>query len=801
MNPTVLATAGSQPTKQYKYTPITTFLFFTGLVTQRSPFSPYDTRYNARYLGGRPDMLADGLNVEVSNTGTIQRRPGVSPFSSATLSGPADSFYSFHQINGSSNPITVIADTAANVYTLTSTAATSIFTKGMGAGQAYFQGVGNTLYFGDGIEEKAWQGTGQARNWGIAIGSVNNATPATGGSFATDGSFGNAWSNPTNILVNDGNFAIVNVPPAGGPMDSLSATGFGFTVPSTTTILGIQVDVKGQSSITGLFTPALTIQLLKAGSLAGNTEGGHLPSSNGFVTFGGTSDLWGTSWTPADINNANFGVQVPGSSFLIPFGGNGANFQIDYIQITIYGFGGPSIAVSGSAGTFSAVTGYKYVFAYGNSNSGHISDPTNPSASTGVFTNKLNVSVSLTASTDSQVNQIRVFRTKDGGSVFFELPTSPYPNTTANITDNSDDSTLQTLNFFLSSPTLENSPPPSGAVKLTYHLGRVWVVVNNVVSYSAGPDVIIGNGNEAWPPLNFLTFPSTVNRLVPTSGGLIVFTSDDTWIIQESIAPFTGSVFEPNLGLLSYNALDIIGSRIFLYTSDKQFVEASAAGINEIGYAIGNTLESSFDPSKAYVASLVAGTSDKAVYIADGSANWFRCNWNQPPEGGPTWSPQATVGFGFSALVSIETSPGVHQLLIGGNDKKVYTRNTSVFSDNGAPYPAFVTIGSLVLAQPGQMAEVSSITAELQQVGTVPSVSVLMEEISGSFDNLPSPIDDPPRLKPSLTVMSKRYHLSTAQPPASALCRHMRMKVTFATEAVKNEILSLSVFGALHYSE
>jgi len=327
------------------------------------------------------------------------------------------------------------------------------------------------------------------------------------------------------------------------------------------------------------------------------------------------------------------------------------------------------------------------------------------------------------------------------------------------------------------------------------------VVVNNTISYSAGPDVIIGNGNEAFPPLNFLTFPSTVNRLVPTSGGLIVFTTDDTWIIQASVAPFEAVMFEPNLGLLSYNALDIIGSRIFLYTSDKQFVEASAAGINEIGYAIGNTLESNFDPSKAYVASLVAGTSDKAVYIADGTSSWFRCNWNQPPEGGPTWSPQATVSFGFSSLVSIETSPGVHQLLIGGNDNKVYTRNTSVFSDNGVAYSAFVTIGSLVLAQPGQMAEVSSITTELQKVGTVPTVSVLMEEISGPFETLPSPIDDPPRLKPSNTVMSKRYHLSNAQPPVAALCRHMRIKVTFASEIAKNEILSLSTFGALHYSE
>jgi hypothetical protein len=307
--------------------------------------------------------------------------------------------------------------------------------------------------------------------------------------------------------------------------------------------------------------------------------------------------------------------------------------------------------------------------------------------------------------------------------------------------------------------------------------------------------------SAALASINFLTFPSAVNRLVPMSGGLLVFTTDDTWLISASAPPFTAEMFEPNLGLLSWNALDTLGSRIFLYTSDRQFAEASASGVNELGYAIGDLLETGFDPSTAYVASLVAGTSDKAVYIADGSTSWFRCNWNQPPEGGPCWSPKATISPGFLAVMSVEISPGVHRLLIGGNDGNVYMRDTTVFSDNGTPYSAFATIGSLVLAQPGQIAEVASITTELRQVGTVPTASVLMEEISGSFETLPNPINDPPMLPPSSTVMAKRFHLSTAQPPVSALCRHMQVKLGFAPEAAKNELLSLSIYGRLHYSE
>lgn len=796
----ILQLEGSSPQKPFKYTPITTFLFFSGLVTQRSPFSPYDTRYNARYLGGRPDMLIDGLNVELSNIGTLQRRPGLSLFSIATLASAALSFYSFHQINSSTNPIQLIADTASTVYVVTPTSATSILAKANGASQTYFQGVGNTLYMGDTVEQKAWQGSGASRNWGIAIGSVNNATAPTGGTVATDNADnGRVWVNPNNVLTNDGNFAVMNVPPGGTGANSLNVTGFGFGIAATSTILGIQVEVEGQTTTP---TNPLSIVLLKSGSPIGSIENAALPASNGFVTFGGSSDLWGATWTPSDINSATFGIQIKGiPAAAAPFGGT-LNYQIDYIRITIYGFGGPSIAVSGSAGTFSAVTGYTYVFAYGNSNSGHVSNPTNPSASTGVFTNKLNVQVSLTASTDPQVNQIRVFRTKDGGTVLFELPNSPFPNTTANVTDNAPDNTLQLLNFFLASPTLSNSPPPSGLVKLAFHLGRVWGSVNNLVYYSGGPDTLLGSGSEAFPPANVFVFPSTVNRLVPISSGLLVFTTDDTYIILGTgISTFYSQLFEPGLGLLSWNAFDIQGSRMFMYTSDRQFVEVSASGVNEIGYAIGDQLQTNFDPSLVYVSSLVSGTSDRAVYIADGSSNWYRCNWNQPPEGGAAWSSKATITGGYSSVVSVETSPGVHQLLVGATNGQILTRNTSVFSDSGAPYSASATIGSIVLAQPGQISEVAHLTLELQRQGTIPSLSVLLDEISGTFDNLPSPIDDPPRLPPSTTLYSKRYHLSTASPGVSAYCRHLRIKISFAIEATKNEVLSLSLYGRLNYVE
>lgn len=962
MYPTILAQAGSSPTKQPKYTPITTLNWFSGLVTQRSPFSPYSSRSEARYLGGRPDMLIDGLNIELTNIGTLQRRPGLSLFSSANLGSAPLTFYSFHPPSALNNPITIIADTATNVYTLTTTSKTSILTKANGAGQSYFQGVGTTLYIGDGVDLQAWPGTGVTRNWGIAMNNTASTIGPNGCGTGADVPVtnGTIWANPGNITANDGSFATVTLtPPTGGTFtvgpnaptaavttgvgapwgsptsieildgvgatssvtihslfsqflqgtgynfgipananingitvvvyyigapsvnftyggssdlwgttwapsdinnsgfgvqlritndgannltdsvqlvkagagsgsgkssgfgnaedtvdfisisvsyttpvgltsltDLLQGTNFGFALSSANTVSGILVEIKGvgNSQPTGT---SLIVSIVKNGIPAGAAKTSILLNgTNTFISLGSSSDLWGTTFSPGDINNTNFGISIQGTNS----SASSAQWSVDFVRITVFGTGGPTIAVSGSAGTFSATVGYQYVFAYGNSSSGAVSNPTPPSASTGIFTNKLNVAVTLTASTDPQVNQIRVFRTKDGGSTFFELPISPFSNTSTNILDNSPDSSLNLFSFFLVSPTFSNSPPPAGLINLTYHLNRIWGSVGNFVYYAGGPDTLLGNGAEAFPPSNVFPFPSPVKKLVPISNGLLVFTTDDTWVIVGTTnSTFYSMIYQEGLGILSWNALDIAGSNIFMYTSDKQFLVGTAAGLNEIGFAIGDKLEASFNPATVYVASLISGTRDKAVFISDGVSNWFRCNWNQPPEGGPAWSPMATITGGATAVVSVETSPGVHQLFVGQSNGSVLVRDLSTFSDNSFSYSAFITIGSIVLAQPGQLAEVSNINLELQKRGTVPGLGVLLDEISGSFEVLNNSVDSPARLTPSKTLFSKRFDL--AQGNDSALCRHLRIQISFATEAVQNELLTLSIFGKLRYEE
>ena len=82
--------------------------------------------------------------------------------------------------------------------------------------------------------------------------------------------------------------------------------------PAGATINGITVSINRSSS--GTTAPLIrdnVVSLVKAGTIVGNNlavTGTDWPNTAATVNYGGISNLWGTTWTPADINNAVFGV-------------------------------------------------------------------------------------------------------------------------------------------------------------------------------------------------------------------------------------------------------------------------------------------------------------------------------------------------------------------------------------------------------------------------------------------------------------------------------------------------------------
>jgi hypothetical protein len=143
--------------------------------------------------------------------------------------------------------------------------------------------------------------------------TVGNARSAfqfdpVGSSDAAYGSI--SWNNPTRIIANDASIASLAV---SGTTDSnyLKGLDFGFDIPSNATITGIEANIsKLRSGGTTGEVIDDTVRLVKGGTVVGS----NLASpdawfgSRHMVTYGSSTELWGTTWTPADINDTNFGM-------------------------------------------------------------------------------------------------------------------------------------------------------------------------------------------------------------------------------------------------------------------------------------------------------------------------------------------------------------------------------------------------------------------------------------------------------------------------------------------------------------
>lgn len=160
--------------------------------------------------------------------------------------------------------------------------------------------------------------------------------PTTTSTPAGTGSNGQ-WSNPSNIFAADGNSAstayLLNTGGSKTALADLIATGFGYNLPSSAIIDGIQLEYKVVSAARWSEGSSF-IRLMKAGVIAGSNKAGSGVANSGVWTYGGPTDLWGTTWTPADINNATFGANLNMDGLT----SSPADYQmsIDYVRVTVY---------------------------------------------------------------------------------------------------------------------------------------------------------------------------------------------------------------------------------------------------------------------------------------------------------------------------------------------------------------------------------------------------------------------------------------------------------------------------------
>lgn len=126
---------------------------------------------------------------------------------------------------------------------------------------------------------------------------------------------GTTWTTPTNALLEDGVFATY----AGTAQGTLILTNFNYLatdVADTDTVTGITVVVKGWAASATAPGNQLSVQLTQNGSAGVGTAktislpGTTAAANNEVVVNTTPTDLWGATWTPAQIRATTFGVIV-----------------------------------------------------------------------------------------------------------------------------------------------------------------------------------------------------------------------------------------------------------------------------------------------------------------------------------------------------------------------------------------------------------------------------------------------------------------------------------------------------------
>lgn len=460
----------------------------------------------------------------------------------------------------------------------------------------------------------------------------------------------------------------------------------------------------------------------------------------------------------------------------------------DGTTLTTWGIATPVTAptITPQAGALSPTVGYTYVYVYKNSSTGHISTASPVSASTGPQTSKQFL-IEGTDTSDTQVDKVEIYRTKDGGSLHFfltEIAEAPSWSFVDTIADSA-------LNTGLVAPQGNaNDPPPAGLENITFWQGLMWGSVDGKVFYGGGAAVTNGIPEEAWPPLRFFLFPARITALIPSRGGLLVFTASDTFIIRgmDSIS-FFAEVWRARLGVLNSSAVTFDGDTMYVYTANRELL-AIGQSITDIGHPINDILDDLFPPASTHVIIHRTGGEQGALYVSNGTSTYLRFFLQ-----GRSWSPKAVPDSGVKMLATVETSAGVYDLILGrpaGSDY-LLKRNTAVWSDDGEAFAAWMTFGSISLATEGQLVALESIFTRRTASGSEPTLGLRLNEVSGAFATMVKPVDEPPQLPGLLSVIQRRYYLNSMT--LHHLCQHFQLKVSFATADQFDELSGLG-FGA-----
>lgn len=173
---------------------------------------------------------------------------------------------------------------------------------------------------------------------------VSKAKNAGDGVSATEGCLacpGSEWSDADNIKMQDGFFAITYMAPKDFCFQSacyfsrgLIASDFGFNLPDNAEIKGIQLNVLRKAN-TAQSVKDYSVRLMKETEPVGNDKKSKAfwPTITGAKKYGGNTDLWGTAWTVAEINDPDFGCLIQSRNTTPSYD---VAAEVDLVKMVIY---------------------------------------------------------------------------------------------------------------------------------------------------------------------------------------------------------------------------------------------------------------------------------------------------------------------------------------------------------------------------------------------------------------------------------------------------------------------------------
>lgn len=157
-------------------------------------------------------------------------------------------------------------------------------------------------------------------------------TLVTVGTNHDDGT-GDAWTNPERITADDDSAALNSLAVGAPDSQLLYGDTLGFSVPSGATIDGIEARIDA-SVLTGVCDDRTARLFDTAGSPKGDdkADATDWASTPTLRTYGGTTDLWGASWSDTDVNDADFGFGIAAKFVSGAF----ASANVDFMQLNVH---------------------------------------------------------------------------------------------------------------------------------------------------------------------------------------------------------------------------------------------------------------------------------------------------------------------------------------------------------------------------------------------------------------------------------------------------------------------------------